>query len=261
MRPDGARRARPPGQRDTLADLIAEHQAFDALSSALTPTQWVLPSAAAGWTIGDQVAHLADTEEVAADTITGGPRTFSTAVSAFATAEKFTDAGCRRGRAMRQASVIGWWRRASRETLSRLDRVGAEATVAWGFGMPVRVFVIARLMEHWAHGLDIIDALGGRVAETDRLWHIAELGRSTLPYALALARVRPPAGHELRLILSDRTGATRELGDPKATDTVRGPLLAWCRVAVRRARFQESHELLPDGPLAELAVQQARAYL
>lgn len=31
----------------------------------------------------------------------------------------------------------------------RLDRMGAEATVAWGFGMPARVFVIARMMEHW----------------------------------------------------------------------------------------------------------------
>lgn len=244
-----------------VADLVAEQHAFAELVSALTPRQWALPSAAAGWTVGDQVAHLADTEEVAADTLTGGPRAFAAAVSRYATAEEFTSAGCRRGHGRSGPAVVEWWRRAVGRTVSHLDGADPGTRVSWGFGMPVSRFATARQMEHWAHGLDILDALGRPAIETDRLWRVAELGLATLPYAFARARVRRPAGHTLRLVLTDRTGTSRELGRPDATDRIEGDLLSWCRVAVQRHRADRAPALDATGPLAVEAVRHARAYL
>ncbi|GIS33909.1 MAG: hypothetical protein Ct9H90mP5_03580 [Acidimicrobiaceae bacterium] len=51
--------------------------------------------------------------------------------------------------------------------------------VGWfGMGPPwgLKSFLTARLMEVWAHGQDILDAIDLKREETDRLHHIAQLG-------------------------------------------------------------------------------------
>ncbi|MEU7530715.1 maleylpyruvate isomerase family mycothiol-dependent enzyme [Saccharothrix sp. NPDC042600] len=244
---------------DELADLADEQRAFAALLDALASADWERPSAAPGWTVRDQVAHLADTEEVAADTLLDGPRAFRRALGGFATAEDFTAAGCRRADGMSPTDLVSWWAGAAARTREALGRRDPQERVAWGFGLSARVFATARLMEHWAHGLDIADALGLPVPETPRLLRVAELGLATLRYALARAGTRWPAGHTLRLELRAHDGALHRLGPEDATDVLRGPLAAWCRTATRRAGGRRPFET--DGPLAALATTHARAYL
>lgn len=245
---------------DELADLVLEQQAFADLLDRIDGAGWDRASAAAGWTFRDQVAHLADTEEVAADTLVGGPRTFADAVSGYPSAEHFTAAGCRRGDGLSPAELLDWWAAASARTRGLLADRDPDQRVAWGFGMSTRTFVVARQTEHWAHGLDIADALGVGVAEAPRLRHVAGLGLAALRYALARARVRWPAGRSLRLELTGN-GTTYELGAADATDVLSGPLLHWCRVATRRADRGAPVRLTSRGELAELAAVHARAYL
>ncbi|MFE7068849.1 maleylpyruvate isomerase family mycothiol-dependent enzyme [Streptomyces sp. NPDC057620] len=264
--------------REALADLADEQREFAALLGTLQDADWPRPSAADGWTVADQVAHLADTEEVAADTLADGPRAFTRTVPRYATAEDFTAAGCRRGDGLPPGDLTAWWDRAAARTRRLLAERAPEDRVAWGFGMNTETFVAARLMEHWAHGLDIRDALGLPVDETPRLRRIAVLGHSTLHYALAMGRVRRPQGRTLRLELTERDGTGHMVGPADATDVLRGSLLAWCRVATRRVRgsptapsasgapaaegdLAAKGELSAEGELAELAVLHARAYL
>ncbi|HET8662291.1 MAG TPA: maleylpyruvate isomerase family mycothiol-dependent enzyme [Micromonosporaceae bacterium] len=248
---------------DELADLAREQEAFAGLLHRVGD-EWDRPSSAAGWSIRDQVAHLADTEEVAADTLTGGARTFAEAVSAYPNAEQFTAAGCRRGDGRSAAELVAWWAAASARTRDLLADRDPDERVAWGFGMPTRTFVAARLMEHWAHGLDIADSLAIPTAEAPRLRHVAALGLATLRYALAVARVPWPAGRTLRLELAGADGARYQLGAADATDVLSGPLLGWCRIATRRAGRLGADPpggLTANGELAELAMTHARAYL
>jgi uncharacterized protein (TIGR03084 family) len=246
---------------DELADLAAEQQALAAVLASLRTRDWERPSAAAGWTVRDQVAHLADTEEVAADTLAGGPRNFARAVSGYRTAEQFTAAGCRRGHGRPPGELIDWWTRSSARTREVLAGRDPADRVAWGLGMSAQSFAAARLMEHWAHGLDISDALALPVAEAPRLRHVAALGLATLRYALARARVGWPAGRTLRLELTGADGTRHEFGAPDATDVLRGPLIHWCRTAVQRTAGGAPAGLAPAGELAELAAAHARAYL
>lgn len=268
-------------RRARLHALRAEHRRLANRLEGLSPDQWRRPSAAAGWSVRDQVAHLADTDEVAADTVLGGPRCFRLAVAGFRTAEDFTEAGCRRADDLSHPELLVWWRRAAHRTEQVLDAVAADDRVAWGLGMSAETFVVARLMEHWAHGLDITDALAGdaagtrpRAAADPDSGHgpalIAELGRVTLPYALARARIRRPVGRGLRLELIDETGRDVVLGPPRgeSVDVVRGSLTAWCRVATRRADRVVTDggppwrlRLETEGSLAELAADHACAYL
>ncbi|MGW2279214.1 maleylpyruvate isomerase family mycothiol-dependent enzyme [Streptomyces sp. NPDC001770] len=244
-----------------VLDLRAEHQAFAALLSCVRDADWERPSAAAGWTIRDQLAHLADTEEVAADTLCDGPRAFTTALAGFATAEEFTADGCRRNREQTPIRLISLWAQNAHRTAELLAARNPSERVAWGFGMGGRHFAAARLMEHWAHGLDVADALGLTLTETPRLRHVAGLGLATLRFGLGRARQRWPQGLTLSLELTAADGTRYAFGPEESTDVIRGPLIQWCCAVTRRRPRPESAALVADGELARLALTHARAYL
>ena len=235
----------------TLRDLLAD----------LDDADWRRATPAPGWDVRDQVAHLAHTDELAHDTAAGGPRPFNEEVARYPDGDAFTEAGCELGRALSGPAVATWWWEATERTravLRRLDRDDPGVRIPWGLGMGLRAFATARLMEHWAHGLDIHAALDVFSPDTERLRHVAWLGVGALPYAFRLAKVTPPEGHTLRFEL---TSPETTIGPPDATDVVRGPTGQWCRLAVRRISRAEAPDLDPQGPLAELALSHARAFL
>ena len=51
-------------------DLVAESAALDAVLERLRPPQWSLSTLAAGWTVGDQVSHLAYFDEATLQSLT-----------------------------------------------------------------------------------------------------------------------------------------------------------------------------------------------
>lgn len=246
---------------DILDEYEAEQRELYALLAGLTPDEWRLTTPAEGWDVRDQVAHLADTEEIAVDTMTGGPRSLNEEAAKYPSGEAFTEAGCERGRTMAGPDVREWWWRSAarcREELARFDRTGR---VPWGLGMGWKAFVTARLMEHWAHGLDIREAVGGKAPATDRLRHVAWLCVNAVPYALRVAGVTPPEGHTLRVEVTGPNGDVWAYGPEDATDRITGPAGQWCRLAVQRITRDQAPDLRADGPLAELVLDHARAFL
>ena len=63
------------------------------------------------------------------------------------------------------------------------------------FGPPMSAtsMATARLMETWAHGLDVADTLGVRRPATARLRSIAHIGVRTRDYAFVVNGLTPPA--------------------------------------------------------------------
>ncbi|HZQ27017.1 MAG TPA: maleylpyruvate isomerase family mycothiol-dependent enzyme [Acidimicrobiales bacterium] len=247
---------------EVLQDYEAEQEDLRSVLVGLSADEWRLPTPAAGWDVRDQVSHLADTEDVAHDTMTDGPRTINVDAAQYGSAEGFTEAGCERGRSMAPAEVLEWWWTAAarvRSTMAALDR---SARVPWGLGMGWQAFVTARLMEHWAHGLDIRAAVGRPGVDTDRLRHVAWISTRAVPYALRVAGLEAPEGHTLRFALVS-PGRSEEwaFGPDDATDVITGPAAQWCRLAVQRITRAEAPDLQGEGPLAELALGHARAFL
>jgi uncharacterized protein (TIGR03084 family) len=247
--------------RAILDDYQAEQQDLYDLLVTLDDAQWRLPTPAEGWDVRDQVSHLADTEEVAYDTMTAGPRTLNEEAARFPSGDAFTEAGCERGRQMTPARVLEWWWDGAarvRKTMAGLD---TSTRVPWGLGMGWRAFVTARLMEHWAHGLDIRAAVDQPGTDTGRLQHVAWISSRAVPYALGVAQQEAPADRTLRFELTGPSGEPWTFGPDDATDTVRGPASQWCRLAVQRITLADAPDLEADGPLASLALHHARAFL
>ncbi|MGW6533309.1 maleylpyruvate isomerase family mycothiol-dependent enzyme [Streptomyces venezuelae] len=244
-----------------LRDLAAQFRAVRALLAEVTDRDLDLPTPAAGWAVRDQIAHLADTEEVAADTVLGGPRAFAEAVRPYRNADDFTAAGVARAADRDRDSLLAWLVRGQDATLAALESVGPDARVPWALGLSARDFARARLMESWAHAWDLERALGLPERMAPRSRHVASLGYDTLPFALRRARVKAPPGRSLRLELDAGPLGRWVFGPADATDRVTGPAEAWLKTATRRDLPAAPRRLAARGPLAELAVAHAKAFL
>jgi uncharacterized protein (TIGR03084 family) len=244
-----------------IDDLAAEQVSTQSLLVDIGPDDWFRATPAKGWDVRDTIAHLADTDEIAIDTCLAGPRPLNDFATRLASPEDLTLWGVLRGRKQTGVEVLAWWERTStteRDVLARLD---PGMRVPWGLGMRPNSFVTARLMEAWAHGLDVRTALGAVVDDTDRLRHVAWLGYRALPYAFSLAGRESVTGDQLRVELTLPSGASYTLGPTDAPNRVRGPAGEFCRLFVHRLAVSQATGLEAEGEGAVAALEVARAFL
>ena len=95
--------------RSLLGALEHEQTNLQAELRDLAPDDWFRPTPAKGWDVRDTVAHLADTDEIAIDTSTGGPRPLNDFAAQLASAEDTTLWGVLRGRRTTGREVLAWW--------------------------------------------------------------------------------------------------------------------------------------------------------
>jgi uncharacterized protein (TIGR03084 family) len=229
-------------------DLLTEQLVLDAHLASLDEAGWARPTPAEGWTVADTVRHLLLADLAAARSADEGVDFTAGGIDDLPTAPEALFAAWRDGRAAVHAAL------AARPDGDR---------VPWGGrAMSVRSLATARLMETWAHGLDCLAAAGVPAIDTDRLVHIAWLGRQTLPYAFGFAGVEPPAPPlDLRVELVAPSGAHWRFGPDDSPHVVTGPAGTWCRVVTHRLRPPAVNDLVATDGLAAAAVQVAKAYL
>src|SRR5206468_3287589 len=126
-----------------------------------------------------------------------------------------------KGRRMEPGDVLAWWVDGAARTRGVLSGLDPKTRVPWGLGMSARSFASARLMETWAHGLDIRAAAGHPPNVTPRLRSVAWLIVQALPYAFRVAKEEQPPG-TLRVEL-DFDGERWSFGPDDADNTITGP--------------------------------------
>lgn len=222
-----------PDYPGLLADLAAEEAALDAVVADLAEARWLAPTPAAGWDVRDSVAHLAYSEDLARAALTD-PAEFDRRRQVLADASDPGALFVGEGRSMTGTAVLGWWRAARTATGGLLAKRDGRDRVPWFEGpMSAMSFATARLMETWAHGQDVRDALGREPAVSERLRHVADLGVRTRPFAyVARGRAVPDAAVRVELVGVD--GARWVWGPENAADVVRGPALDFCLVVTQR---------------------------
>jgi uncharacterized protein (TIGR03084 family) len=246
----------------TLLDALEREQtSLQVELRELRLDDWFRPTPAKAWDVRDTVAHLADTDELAIDTCTGGPRTLNDFAGRLASAEDTTLWGVLRGRRLPGPEVLTWWKQTSTRERRVLASLDPSTRVPWGLGMRTPSFATARLMEAWAHGLDIRIALGLPVVDTDVLRHIAWLSFRALPYAFSFAGRTPPS-EDIRVELTSPSGVeTWEYGPANAPNRITGPAGAFCRLFAQRITREDARGLVADGDGAVAALEVARAFL
>jgi uncharacterized protein (TIGR03084 family) len=115
-------------------------------------------------------------------------------------------------------------------------------------------------METWAHGQDVVDALGAERAPTDRLRHVAHIGVTARPFAYRVHGLDLP-DVPVRVALDPPAGGeTWVWGDEGAADRVSGPALDFCLVVTQRRHPADTHLVIEgDAAVEWMSIAQAFA--
>lgn len=240
-----------------LADLAEESDQLDALVAALPNEAWKRPTPAPRWTVAHQIAHLAWTDHVARLAATD-PTAFHASVTSAADPSRLVEDGAAEFLAP-PATLLTRWRTGRAGLTAALAAVPAGEKLPWyGTRMSAASMVTARLMETWAHGEDVAEALGVTRTPTARLRHVAYLGFRTLGHGFA-AHGRSVPTVPVRVELAAPDGSRWTFGPADAADRVVGPALDFCLLVTQR-RHRADTALAATGPTADAWLDVAQAF-
>lgn len=247
------------GAAPMVADLRAESDELDALVAPLPDDRWAAPTPAAGWTIAHQIAHLLWTDRVALTAVTDEAGFADVLNAAAADPTGFVDAGAEEIATTAPAQLLDDWRTTRARLHDALLAVPDGRKLPW-FGPPMSAasMATARLMETWAHGLDIADALGVTRPPTARLRSIAHLGVRTRDYAFAV-NAQPAPAEPFFVELRAPDGDLWTWGPPDAVQRVIGSAEDFCFLVTQR-RPRSALDLSAQGADAERWLQIAQAF-
>jgi uncharacterized protein (TIGR03084 family) len=244
---------------ELLDDLAAEHAALDAVVAPLADDEWDTPTPAPGWAVRHAVAHLTYFDEQGRLAVEDADA-FEANKAALLTEPGSIDVAGPAA-ALAPAALLAAWRDARAGLLAAFAGLDPKDRLPWyGPPMSARSFLTARLMETWAHGVDVYEALGVPVPATDRLRHVAHLGVTTRGWSYAVRGEEPPAA-EVHVALEPPTGGEPwTWGPADAPDRVVGPALDFCLVTTQRRPLSSTPALVVTGAAAEGWMTRAQAF-
>jgi len=241
---------------DLLDDLAAETEHLEHLLAALPHETWAAPSAAARWSITDQVVHLTGSDAAGLLAATD-PDSFA-ATSTDLLRQITSDARSNPATNTPEVVLARWVRTAAQLRQALLDLPAGHRLPWFGPSMSVPSFATARLMETWAHGLDISMAVGVPPSNTDRLAHVCHLGAITRGWSFTVRGAEPPTA-PVRIDLTLPSGTSWSHGDPDVPDRVEGSAFDFCRVITQRINAADT-DLRVAGPNADAWMDVAQCY-
>lgn len=242
-----------------VADLADEVASLAQVVGPLGDEELRLPTPADGWTVADQLGHLAAFDDHGARAVTD-PDGFRAEVAELqaAGANPVEDAVAL-GRAMEPSAVRTWWIDASARMQHAAGTLTAARRLPWyGPDMGALSFVTARLMETWAHGQDVRDTFGLDASATGRLRHVVDLGVRARPYSYVVRGLEVPAA-AVRVEALAPDGTTWDWGPDDAEDRLSGSALDLALLLTQRRHLTDlSVEVV--GPVATEWAGIAQAY-
>jgi uncharacterized protein (TIGR03084 family) len=235
----------PPSVEELLADLDDERAAVMGLVREIPRESWSLATRAAPWTVRDQIAHLGWFDGAFARAIST-PEEFEAERDAITDIEGFVDAANAQVPEVGPAA-LAWWQDAARAFDRAVRACDPSVRLPWyGPPMSVRSAITSRIMETWAHGGDVADALGTRLVPTDRLRHVADLAVRARPQGFRVRCLDLPET-PVRVELTGPSGDVWSWGE--GDESIVGDAEQFCLVLVRRVHIDDT-DLVVTGDAA-----------
>ncbi len=233
-------------------DLSDEYEELDSLIQDLNEIQWCKIVSFGDWNIKDEISHLAYFDRAAFLSVTdldAFRQNVEAMLEGFVDYDQMHQKINGEGSTMPAAELLFWWRSERNRLLDAFQNIDAQTKLPWyGPPMKARSFASARLMETWAHGQDIVDALRVDRKPTDRLKHIAHIGVSTFAWSFQNRKLPIPED-PVYVELALPSGTIWSKGPSDADNYVKGTALDFCLVATRR-RHPDDTELTVYGDVA-----------
>lgn len=236
-------------------DLAAESAVLRAVVAGLDEAGWRRDTPAEGWTIADQISHLAHFDDAAVRSAVS-PDAFRAEHDGSVVDP---DAIAARYRAVAGTELLAWFDRSRERLVATFRELDPGLRVPWfGPAMSAASAVTARIMETWAHGQDVADALGVAREPTARLRHVAHIGVGARTFSYALHGRRLPDA-PVRVELDAPDGSLWTWGPADAADRITGPALDFALLITQR-RHRDDLALVVAGRAAREWAEIGQAY-
>lgn len=223
-------------------DLIAEASTIDALVQDFTEEDWNRQAAYCDtWTLKDVITHIAFFDYCAAELLCGRGESVNAVADAASEQDEHYHVLAYQDKT--GAEILNWWREQRTIMCDKFMELGPKGRVPWAAGIPpmsVRSLASARLMELWAHSVDIYDALGIDPVVKERITSTLFLSWQGRPnmYNVNGLEFDPEVPMHLELTLP--SGEVWAKGEPNDANYIKGTAKDWALVAIRRRNWMDT---------------------
>ncbi len=227
-------------------DLAEEGQALDDIVAKIDNDAWNTVTPFDNWTIKDEIAHVAYFDWFARLSATD-KEAFDAEMQKLAMdVENLFKNTLQPGRSKSNEELLEWWRTERKAMIKAYEACDPKERLPWHIPMSAKSSATARIMETWAHGQDIVDALGIKRQATDRLRHIAHIGVATFGWSFNVRGLEPPT-NPVRVELSSPSNEVWTWGPEDTADKICGHAEDFCLVVAQRRHFLDTHlEVIGD---------------
>ncbi len=244
---------------DLCADLAAETDVLVTVLEGLDETGWSTPTPAEGWTVKDQIGHLAYFDRAVVTAITGPEKFRADLAVAMSGGGNFVEDIAAESRQRSGSETLSNFTSARAVMVETFLHTDLSTRVPWyGPDMSVASALTARNMETWAHGQDVFDSLDIDHPITTALRQVAHIGVRALPNSF-VTRGLPVPAEPVRLALRGPDGSEWVWGPEDAVDRVTGPALDFCLIVTQR-RHPADTEIVAEGDVATTWMSIAQAF-
>jgi uncharacterized protein (TIGR03084 family) len=244
----------------SLCSCLGEETAtLRATLDGLDESGWNTATPAEGWSIKDQVGHLAFFDTAVTTAVTDPDRFIADRNDAMKGVERFIDTVAAANRSRSGADTYARFTSARAAMVAAFETADPSQRVPWyGPEMSLASAVTARIMETWAHGQDIFDALAVPHPVTPALRQVAHIGVRALPNSFVTRSLDVPTD-PVRVELAAPDGEVWTWGPDDATNRVEGPAEDFCLVVTQRRHLDDTR-LVATGDVAQQWLMIAQAF-
>lgn len=245
--------------RNSFATALDRQSGFlNDILTELDPAEWDRPTPAEGWTIRDQVGHLTFVYSIA-DLAVRDAGAFRDMISAVPSLDSAIGAQVDAYRRMPLRDLQTTWAETRERAVRSFSSVDPDVLVPWLVNpLPPAVLAAAGLMETFAHGQDVADAVGTTFPDSELLDHVVEFAIMVRDFGYEARGLTPPHD-EFRFEITTGDGRLLTFGPVSSPDVVAGSAKDFCLLVTRR-RHPSDVDITASGPNAPAWLEIAQAY-
>ncbi|GAA0948333.1 TIGR03084 family metal-binding protein [Nonomuraea longicatena] len=242
-----------------IEDLTEESAELDRVLSGLPAARWQEPTPAPGWTVAHQVGHLSFIYRIAG-MAAADPQGFEAMIaSAKNGLSAAVNAALEEYVKLSPAALLARWREERTAGLRALAALPDGQVVPWLVRpIPVEILASAGIMETFAHGQDVLDALGLVREPNDRLRYLVIFAVLTWDFGYEARGMTPP-DVQFRYELTAPSGELWAYGPETSDQRITGSAYDFCMLVTRR-RHRDDCDVSAVGAEAEAWLDIAQAY-
>ena len=215
-------------------DFLDESRALEALIADLSDEDLAAPTAFKDWSINRVIRHLHMWNYGAHMGLTD-PEGFDAFFAKLAAGMAKSSMGAVEAEwcPLEGRALVDAWSSYLDQMTADFAKADPKVRVKWaGPSMSARSSISARLMETWAHGLEVYDFCDAERVDTDRIRAIAVLGVNTYGWTFKVNGREAPEPMPY-VSLAAPSGSIWPFGEESASERIEGPASHFCQVVTQ----------------------------